>query len=105
MSDCIGKHVSRCDVAPLLRRAQGVVVASPERRVRMADDELVDPLRLIDAAIQRYARPRRVSSREIIDVLLDLRSAVVLDAALRSLRDDLIGNRRHPVWLPRKEPS
>jgi hypothetical protein len=82
-------------------------MAKRNRRVPLCGDELADPLRLIDTALQRYASPRKVPSSEIIDVLRGLRCAIVLDTALASLRADLIGTsttssslrselRRHP---------
>lgn len=40
---------------------------------------------LIDEALERFAARDLVSSGEIIDFLLDLRSAVVSDAALAAL--------------------
>ena len=40
---------------------------------------------LIDEALERFAGRDLVSSTEIVDLLLDLRSAVVSDAALAAL--------------------
>ena len=50
---------------------------------------------LLDDALARYARARLVSSREVLDLLLDLRSAVVLNASFGSLLEDLD---RRPEW-------
>ena len=63
------------------------------------------PLRMIDDAFARYAQPRLLSSREVVDVLLDLRSALVLDASFASLLDDLDRVRNGPGGLlPLREP-
>lgn len=40
---------------------------------------------LIDEALERYAGRDLVSAAEVVDFLLDLRSAVVSDAALAAL--------------------
>ena len=40
---------------------------------------------LIDEALERFASRERVPAREVVDFLLDLRSALVSDAALAAL--------------------
>ena len=46
-------------------------------------------LRIIDRALREFAGRRLVSSAEVVDLLLDLRSAIALDAALEELSDEL----------------
>ena len=73
---------------------------------RTTPEGATHPLRLIDDALARYATPRLVSSSEVIDVLLDLRSAVVLDASFAELSEDLDRAWRGPLgMLPLHEPS
>ena len=43
---------------------------------------------MIDEALERFAMRERVSGGEVVDFLLDLRSAVVSDEALRSLLEE-----------------
>ncbi|MCU1429868.1 MAG: hypothetical protein JWL83_3868 [Actinomycetia bacterium] len=43
---------------------------------------------LIDEALERFAARERVSAGEVVDFLLDLRSAVVSDEALRTLLEE-----------------
>jgi hypothetical protein len=43
---------------------------------------------LIDEALERFAVRERVSGGEVVDFLLDLRSAVVSDEALRTLLEE-----------------
>jgi hypothetical protein len=43
---------------------------------------------LIDEALERFALRERVSAGEVVDFLLDLRSAVVSDEALRTLLEE-----------------
>jgi hypothetical protein len=45
-------------------------------------------LRIIDRALREFAGRTLVSSAEVVDVLLDLRSAILLDAASQELRDE-----------------
>ncbi len=47
------------------------------------------PLRVIDEALRRFVPRRLVSSSEVVDLLLDVRSAVVFDSALTALIGDL----------------
>ena len=53
------------------------------------DDLPNDMLQVIDNAVSRCAQSRFVPSSEVIDLLLDLRSAVVLDAALGTILREL----------------
>jgi len=46
------------------------------------------PLRLIDRALHDFAGRGLVSSLEVVDLLLDMRSAVVLDAAFLAMVDE-----------------
>jgi hypothetical protein len=46
-------------------------------------------LRSIDRALREFEGRRLVSSAEVVDLLLDLRSAIVLDADLDELSDEL----------------
>jgi hypothetical protein len=46
-------------------------------------------LRIIDRALCEFAGRRLVSSAEVVDLLLDLRSALLLDAVSRELCDEL----------------
>jgi hypothetical protein len=46
-------------------------------------------LRSIDRAIRESEGRRLVSSAEVVDLLLDLRSAIALDAALEESSDEL----------------
>ena len=46
-------------------------------------------LRVIDEALRRCVPRRLVSSSEAVDLLLDVRSAVVFDSALTALLDEL----------------
>jgi hypothetical protein len=46
-------------------------------------------LRIIDRALRELAGRRLVSSAEVVDLLLDLRSAIMLDAASQELREEL----------------
>jgi hypothetical protein len=43
---------------------------------------------IIDEAIERFAARERVSTGEVVDVLLDLRSAIGSDEALRTLLEE-----------------
>jgi hypothetical protein len=55
------------------------------------DDPGASPgaLWIIDRALREAVGRRLVSSAEFVDLLLDLRSTIVLDAALRELRDEV----------------
>ena len=46
-------------------------------------------VRSIDRALREFDGRRLVSSADVIDLLLDLRSAIVLDVALQGLSDEL----------------
>jgi hypothetical protein len=46
-------------------------------------------LRILDRALRDFAGRRLVPSAEVIDLLLDLRSAIMLDEASQELRDEL----------------
>jgi hypothetical protein len=46
-------------------------------------------LRIIDRALCEAAGRRLVSSAEVVDLLLDLRSSIALDAAYQELREEL----------------
>jgi hypothetical protein len=46
-------------------------------------------LRVIDEALRRFVPRRLVSSSEAVDLLLDVRSALVFDSALAALLDEL----------------
>jgi hypothetical protein len=43
---------------------------------------------MIDEALERFAVRERVSGGEVVDFLLDLRTAVVSDEALRTLLEE-----------------
>ena len=43
---------------------------------------------MIDEALERFSVRERVSGGEVVDFLLDLRSAVVSDEALRTLLEE-----------------
>ena len=47
------------------------------------------PLTLIDQALTRFVSRRIVSAAEIVDVLLDVRSALVFDATFAEFVDEL----------------
>jgi hypothetical protein len=51
--------------------------------------EPAGPLAVIDDALRRIVPRQLVSGTEVVDLLLDLRSAVAVDAAFAILRDDL----------------
>ncbi|MGO9874570.1 MAG: universal stress protein [Acidimicrobiia bacterium] len=84
--------------------AQGVIIP---KSCTVADEnrnenrELIDPtqlsdatriaeLQLIDDVLRGYSQPRLASTREIVDTLLDLRSAIELEASLALLLDPSI---------------
>jgi hypothetical protein len=46
-------------------------------------------LETIDGALREYSSRRLVPSTEVVDLLLDLRSMIVLDADLSMVFDDL----------------
>ncbi len=46
-------------------------------------------LPMIDRALGEFAGRRLVSSADVVDLLLDVRSAISLDAALQDLRDEV----------------
>lgn len=46
-------------------------------------------LRVIDEALLRFTARALVSSSEVVDLLLDVRSAVMFDSALTALLDEL----------------
>lgn len=46
-------------------------------------------LRSLDRALREFEGRSRVSCAEVVDLLLDLRSAIVLDTALEELSDEL----------------
>jgi hypothetical protein len=48
-----------------------------------------DALRIIDRALRDFAGRRLVSPAEVLDVLLDLRFAIMLDAQSQDLRVEL----------------
>jgi hypothetical protein len=52
-------------------------------------DASSDALRSIDRALREFAGRRLVSSAEVVDLLLDLRSAIVLDAVSQELCKEL----------------
>jgi hypothetical protein len=53
------------------------------------DDASTVALRTIDRALREVARRRLVSSTEVVDLLLDLRLSIALDAAYQALREEL----------------
>jgi hypothetical protein len=55
----------------------------------LSGDARSGALRSIDRALREFDGRRLVSSAEVVDLLLDLRSAIVLDAALEELSDEL----------------
>jgi hypothetical protein len=72
------------------------------RRVRRADrrgelgesEHLLDgvqsgPLALLDEAIERFAARGVISSREVVDLLLEVRSAIVFDVAFTAVRVEM----------------
>jgi hypothetical protein len=65
-----------------------------QRRMLSGSERPVDemqsrPLTLLDDLLGRFAARRVVSSSEVVDLLLDLRSAIVFDVAFTSLRVEM----------------
>lgn len=54
-----------------------------------SDDASMVALRIIDCALREVAGRRLVSSAEVVDLLLDLRFSIALDAAYQELREEL----------------
>lgn len=52
-------------------------------------EELNEALKLIDYALERFVSRRFVSAAEVVDLLLDVRSAVVVDRAFAGLLEEL----------------
>ncbi len=66
----------------------------PQPVAFVRDDAAVDilesgPLPLIDEGLRQYASRGLVSSAEILDLLLELRSVIAFDAAFATLLDRL----------------
>jgi hypothetical protein len=53
------------------------------------DEVQLGPLALLDDLLGRFAVRRVVSSSEVVDVLLDVRSAIVFDVAFTTLRVEM----------------
>jgi hypothetical protein len=62
------------------------VLSGSERPV---DETQSGPLAVLDDAIGRFAARGVVSSSEVVDVLLDVRSAIVFDVAFTTLRVEM----------------
>lgn len=54
-----------------------------------AEAGLSGAVAVIDQALAQFASRHLVPGAEVVDMLLDLRSALVFDATLRALRDEL----------------
>jgi hypothetical protein len=52
-------------------------------------DPSPEALRIIDRALRDVTGRRLVSAAEVVDLLLDLRSAIVLEASLEGLLDEV----------------
>jgi hypothetical protein len=64
------------------RAAAAATLPASGRRAQMDQTGLVN---VIDEALERFAGRDLVSAGEVVDFLLDLRSAIVSDAALAAL--------------------
>ena len=56
---------------------------------RPLDEMQSGPLAFLDDLLGRFAARSVVSSSEVVDLLLDLRSAIVFDVAFRALRVEM----------------
>jgi hypothetical protein len=70
-------------------------VRRPDRRgmlsgsERQLDEVQSGPLPLLDEAIERFAARGVISSREVVDLLLEVRSAIVFDVAFTAVRVEM----------------
>jgi hypothetical protein len=65
-----------------VRRRRAATLAVQSRRIDVDQAGIVT---IIDEALERFAARDLIGSSEVVDFLLDLRSAVVSDAALAAL--------------------